>query len=399
MRGEVCYNRFMTAPHRRLDAAVKWLRELVAFDTTPPHTNKSLVDHIAARLQDENGIRGERLDGGENKTTFFATIGPHTDGGIALSGHTDVVATDGQNWSSPPFELRESDGKLFARGACDMKGFLACVLASAPDFAAAALKKPVHFAFSRDEEIACAGSLDMLQLIKQCGMRPGAAFIGEPTRMKIVAGHKTGLTMRTVFRGSPAHSSAPAAGVSAIPFAARFVCHLENLERQMRENAAAGSPFSPPYGTINVGTIHGGTALNIFAEHCALDWHYRGMPEDDMDAFAAAANDYLQKKLLPEMRRNGHPADIVNTRISSYPGLLPDESAALSLARTLSGETDYEVVSFGTEAGYFQQDGIPAVVIGPGDIAQAHKPDEFLEKTQMSDCLDFLDKLRAHLSA
>lgn len=388
-----------SAMHPRLPAAVEWLRQLVAFDTTPPKSNKPLVAHIAARLRDENGIDGAQTDGGEDKTTFFATVGPRTDGGAVLSGHTDVVEAAGQKWSSPPFALRESGGKLFARGACDMKGFLACALASAPAFAAAPLKKPVHFAFSRDEEIACAGSEDMLEMIGRCGMRPGAAFIGEPTRMKIVAGHKTGLTMRTVFHGSPAHSSVPSAGVSAIPFAARFVAHLEDLERKMRDAADPASPFNPPYGTINVGTIHGGTALNIFAEHCALDWHYRGMPEDDMDGFAAAIDSYLQRTLLPEMRRGGHPADIGNARMSSYPGLSPDESSALSLAKTLAGETDYEVVSFGTEAGYFQRAGIPAVVIGPGDINQAHKPDEFVEKTQLSECLFFLEKLCAHLSA
>lgn len=388
----------MTAPHPRLESAVEWLRELVAFDTTPPQSNKALVAHIAARLRNENGIDGAMLDGGEDKTSFLAAVGPKTDGGVVLSGHTDVVSTDGQEWSSPPFSLREADGKLFARGACDMKGFLACVLAAAPDFAAADLKKPVHFAFSRDEEIACAGSQDMLRLIRESGMRPGAAIIGEPTRMKIVAGHKTGLTMRTVFRGSPAHSSVPAAGVSAIPFAARFVCHLRDWEDEMRANADSASPFAPPYGTINVGMIEGGTALNIFAERCTLHWHYRGMPGDDTDAFADATDDYLQNTLLPEMRRGGHPADIVNTRTSFYPGLTPEESEALSLARALSGETGYEVVSFGTEAGYFQKDGIPAVVIGPGDIAQAHKPDEFVEKTQLSECLLFLEKLRARLS-
>ena len=388
-----------TKTHPLLSAAEEWLRQLVAFDTTPPQSNKAMVAHIAARLQNENGVHGKQMDGGENKTSFFATIGPQTSGGAMLSGHTDVVAVDGQQWSSSPFALRESGGKLFARGACDMKGFLSCALASAPSFVSAPLKKPVHLAFSRDEEIACAGSEDMLEMIRRSGMRPAAAFVGEPTRMKIVAGHKTGLTMRTEFRGHPAHSSDPSAGVSAVPYAAKFVSYLESAEQKMRLAADPDSPFRPPYGTINVGIIRGGTALNIFAEKCVLDWHYRGMPEDDMEKFAADANEYLQTELLPEMRRGGHPAEIVNAKMSSYPGLSPEESEAFAIAKSLTGETRGDVVSFGTEAGYFQRDGIPSVVIGPGDIAQAHKPDEFIEKAQLAECLHFLDGLRAHLCA
>ncbi|MGI9307326.1 MAG: acetylornithine deacetylase [Gammaproteobacteria bacterium] len=389
--------------HPRLPAAVEWLQQLAAFDTTPAKSNKPMVAHIARRLREENGICGAQKDGGEYKTTFLARIGPDAPGGVALSGHTDVVDVAGQNWTLPPFELTEKDGRLHARGACDMKGFLACALAMAPVFAAAPLKKPAFLAFSRDEEIACAGSEDMLQMFAECNNRPESAIVGEPTRMQTVAGHKTGLTFRTIFYGSAAHSSMPAAGISAIPFAARFVSYLQSLENKMAENAASGaasnSPFTPPYGTINVGTIRGGTALNIFAAQCEMEWHYRGMPEDSLEEFAAAADAYLQKTLLPEMLAGGHPADIINKQLSSYPGLLPEESPALRLVESLTGNAKREAVSFGTEAGHFQRGGIAAVVIGPGDIQQAHKPDEYIEIPQLAECLTFLEKLSAHLSA
>ena len=387
----------MEQRHQRLEAATEWLRELTAFETVPGRSNKPMAARIAARLADECSARVLQKDGGNDNTSLLAVIGPEVGGGVALSGHTDVVETAGQQWSASPFALAEKDGKLFARGACDMKGFLACALASAPMFAQAKLRRPILLAFSRDEEIACAGSEDMLALIAESGLKPSAAIVGEPTRMKIVAAHKTGLTMRTVFRGVAAHSSMPKAGVSAIPFAARFVSHLQDLESAMTARAESPSPFDPPHGTINVGTIRGGTALNIFAEECAMDWHYRGMPEDDMDAFAAGVDSFLQNELLPQMRQGGHAASIVNTRLSSYPGLIPRPSPALTLAEELTGDSGRRAVSFGTEAGHFQQHGIDAVVVGPGDINQAHKPDEYIEISQLEECLRFMDRLCARM--
>lgn len=385
--------------HPRLPAAVEWLRQLVAFDTIPSHSNKPLAAHITERLQRENTITLAQKPGGNDKVSLLGTIGPCLDGGVVLSGHTDVVDTAGQHWTLPPFTLSEREGRLYARGSCDMKGFVSCALAMAPVFAAAKLKKPVHFAFSRDEEIACAGTADMLAMFTESGMTPALAIIGEPTRMQTVAGHKAGLTMQTCFYGTAAHSSMPSSGVSAIPFAARFVGHLEQLEVRMAAAADAASPFVPPHGTINVGVINGGTALNIFAAQCKMEWHYRGMPGDDLDAFEATINDFLQNTLLPQMRAGGHPADIINRRLSFYPGLQPLESPALKLVESLTANRRREVVSFGTEAGHFQRAGIPAAVIGPGDIGQAHKPDEYIELEQLSQCLYFLDKLCAHLAA
>ncbi len=385
--------------HPRLASAVEWLRELVAYDTVPANSNIPLIAHVAERLKAEHGITGAQRPGGDDKMSFYATVGPQTDGGVVLSGHTDVVDIIGQEWTLPPFSLSETEDKLYARGSCDMKGFVACVLAMAPVFAAAPLKKPVHFAFSRDEEIGCAGSEDMIAMITDSGMKPAAAVIGEPTRMQIVSGHKTGLTVKTEFYGSAAHSSQPANGVSAIAFAVRFASHLQKIEEEMRARADDASPFSPSHGTINVGKIAGGTALNILAAQCVMEWHYRGMPEEDVNDFADSIDEFLQNKLLPEMRAGGHPANIINSRLSSYPGLRPQDSPALSLVKELSPDASEAVVSFGTEAGHFQCAGIPSAVIGPGDIEQAHKPDEFIEISQMAECLRFLDRLCGRLSA
>lgn len=385
--------------HPRLQDAVQWLRELTAFETVPSQSNAPLILHVAERLRREHGIEGSQKAGGEGgeRLSFMARIGPDKAGGVALSGHTDVVAAEGE-WHTPPFQLSERDGKLYARGSCDMKGFVACALAMTPVFAAAPLKKPVYFAFSRDEEIGCAGSADMISLLRENGAKPEAAIVGEPTRMQIVSGHKAGLAMRTEFFGSPAHSSVPAEGVSAVAHAARFAGHLLALEEKFVAGAREDSPFLPPHATVNIGVMRGGEALNILAARCVMEWHYRGMPEDDVESFEADINRYLQETLLPQMRAGGHPADIRNTRISSYPGLAARPSSpALLLAQELAEDASVGTVSFGTEAGHFQQAGIESVVIGPGDIDQAHKPDEYLEISQMSECLEFLDNLCARL--
>ena len=385
--------------HPHLSQAIEWLRQLVAFDTIPANDNKPLVAHIAARLRQEHNINSHQMAADNGKVSFLATIGPKVEGGIVLSGHTDVVDTAGQNWTSPPYELLEKNDNLYARGSCDMKGFLACALAMTPVFAAANLTRPIHLAFSRDEELGCAGSPDMIRMIGLHNLRPAIAIIGEPTLMQTIAGHKTGLAMKTEFFGSPAHSSMPDAGISAIPYAARLVLYLKDKEAANRAAADLSSPFNPPYGTANVGIIEGGVALNIFAEYCKVTWHYRGMPQENVDAFVADVEDFLQNTLLPDMRASGHPVDIINTRTSSYPGLLFGDSPAIALVESLTDNRERHVVSFGTEAGYFQQANIPAVVIGPGSIEQAHKPDEFIAIEQLSECLYFLDKIRAHLSA
>ena len=220
-----------------LDDAIRWLGELVAFDTISAHSNKPLIDYIERELRTQCGIEGVQLPTADGKSSYFATIGPRVDGGIVLSGHTDVVPVDGQDWATNPFEIVQKDGRIYGRGTCDMKGFIACVLALVPIFQKAPLKKPLHLAFSRDEEVGCAGADDILQLVADSGLKPSMALVGEPSNMQTIWGHKGGYTMKTTFRGTPAHSSLPATGVSTIPYAARFITYLEQLEKDLAEKS------------------------------------------------------------------------------------------------------------------------------------------------------------------
>ena len=386
--------------HTRLSSAIKLLGELIAFNTQSAKSNLSLVEHVSNYLKNIGINSTVRLDETGEKASLLAHVGPAKDGGVALSGHTDVVDALGQKWQTPPFEMTEKDGKLYGRGSCDMKGFIACVLASLPDFLAADLHLPAHVALSRDEELGSIGMKDMLALIEESGLRPAAAIVGEPTCMAVVAGHKAGCEMKTVFTGFEAHSSMPDAGVSAVHYAARFVVFLDELSAKMATSPTPGSPFSPPYGTINIGILRGGTALNIIAGHCEVMWHYRPLPTDDSDAVIGEVEKYLYDELLPQMRAGGHPAKIFNEAVARYPGLTPcADSPAVVLAQSLSGLSDYAVVSFGADSGHFEKDNIPAVLIGPGDIKQAHKPDEFVEISELEKCLFFLDNLRNRLSS
>lgn len=387
-------------PHPLLPQTISLLSRLASHNTQTARPNLELVEEVRAYLRQQELEAEVALDDSGQKATLLCTIGPKVDGGVVLSGHTDVVDALGQTWQSPPFELVERDNRLYARGACDMKGFIACVLAQAPAFAAARLKAPVHIALSRDEEIGSVGMPQMLEMIRASALAPMAAIVGEPTEMKIVAGHKAGYEMLTIFHGVAAHSSMPRAGTSATVPAARFAVFLAELSDEMSRAPAAGSPFEPPHGIINVGILRGGTGKNIVADRCVVDWHYRPLPGDDVEQVIGRARRYAMDTLLPQMRAGGHPAEIEFLTESSYPGLLPQEdSPALQLARQLTGERDYGVAPFGADSGYFQEAGIPAVLLGPGSIAQAHKPDEYIEIAQLSQCLDFLDALRARLAA
>ena len=384
--------------HPLLSNTVSLLTTLTSFNTESELSNLELVRHVDGYLRDAGIKTTIKKDDSGDKASLLAVMGPANDGGVVLSGHTDVVSVRGQHWQTPPFELSEKDGRLHARGACDMKGFIACVLAQAPAFAAATLKKPALIALSRDEEIGSVGMPDMLALIRESGLSPAAAVVGEPTRMRVVAGHKSGFEMRTIFTGIAAHSSTPDDGVSATVPAARFVVFLADLSARMAATPTVESPFNPPYGIINIGIIRGGNARNIIADRCEVQWHYRPLPQDDAAAVVAEAQRHAEKVLLPMMRGGGHPAKVETVTDAAYPGLLPQpQSAAVLLAQQLLGEDGFSVAPYGADAGYFQQAGIPAVIVGPGDIAQAHKPDEFIAVDELERCLHFLDKLLAHL--
>ena len=371
------------------------LADLVAFESVTETSNLDIVRYIEARLA-RLGIESElTFDGAREKANLCATFGRDGDGGVALSGHTDVVPA-GVGWSAPPFRLIEKDGKLFARGAADMKGFIACALACAPAFAAARLRRPIHLALSFDEESRSAGAPILVAAMRQ-KRAPAAAIVGEPTMMKIVAGHKAGFEATTDFFGVAAHASDPRAGVNAAFFAARFVCEIEAMALECARRPRPRSDFEPPYSTLSVGVVAGGVARNMLPQTCEVAWEYRPLPDEDAAA-AVARIEKIVARLDGEMRAQNPRAGAKNRFIDSYPGLpFEPDSPALRLARELLPEGGCEVVAYGADAGCFHRGGIPAILAGPGDIAQAHKPDEFVAVAQLAECLDFMSRLQARL--
>ncbi|MZR12737.1 acetylornithine deacetylase [Maritimibacter sp. DP07] len=375
----------------KLDNTRHILSRLIAYPTVSSESNLDLIDWIAGYL-DGLGARVEVLrDATGSKANLFATLGPEGDGGIVLSGHSDVVPVEDQDWSSDPFEMRESDGKLYGRGACDMKGFIACVLAMAPEFAHAELKRPIHFAFTHDEEIGCLGAADLVVALEGRGIKPAMAIIGEPTEMRIIEGHKGCCEYTTRFTGLEGHGSDPDVGVNAAEYAVRYVSRLMELREELKTRVPEGSAFEPPWTTLNVGRLHGGVAHNVIVGKAEVEWEFRPVVEDDMTFVKAEMDRYARDVLLPAMQKVEPEARIETEVIGEVAGLEPmDENEARRLVAELTGANTAGLVSFATEAGLFQRMGMSAVVCGPGSIAQAHKPDEFVSLDQISACLDML---------
>lgn len=374
--------------------AIAILADLVRFESLSGRPNLDIVGYMTAILA-RNSVPFTLVpDDSGQRANLHATIGPQLDGGVALSGHTDVVPVDGQTWTRPPFELTLEAGRLYGRGTADMKGFLACALAMVPIFAASDLARPIHLAITYDEEPGSLGAPALARHIAEHGPRPAAVIVGEPTEGRVIAGHKGGYEMRTRFRGVAGHSSDPARGISAILHAARFVSFLDELGREMADAADAVSPFDPPHNTINVGTIRGGAGRSIIAEDCTLDWELRVTPPDDGAAAMARIMDWLARAEAD--MKAAFPSSAIETEmVSAYPGLaFHASSPALDIVRAASGQNACHTVPFGTDAGCFAREGLAAVVHGPGSIAQAHVPDEYIEIDEIVACLRFLDRLR-----
>ncbi|HHN67250.1 MAG TPA: acetylornithine deacetylase [Thermopetrobacter sp.] len=374
--------------------AIEMLEKLVAFDTTSRNSNLGMIAFIEDWLA-AHGIAARRVMFGPDKANLVAVIGPEdTAGGYVLSGHTDVVPVDGQEWSSDPFSLRMEDGRAYGRGTADMKGFLACVLALAPEMARRQLKRPIILAFSCDEEVGCTGVRPMIDWMRANLPPVAAVFIGEPTGMEVVAAHKGIAQMRTEVTGHEAHGSCPQLGVNAISYTGEVVAEINRMAREEEAQADPASGFVPPYSTINIGRIAGGTAGNIIAGHCRIEWEVRLMPDTAPEPFAERLNAFARENLEPEMRRVSDKAGIETEVVHTVPGLRrEDDSAAVRLALRFAEANGVAAVSFGTEAGLFQQAGMPAVVCGPGHIDQAHKPDEYVELSQLDACTAFLRRL------
>jgi acetylornithine deacetylase len=373
--------------------AIEMLAKLVAFDTTTRETNFPLIEFVENYL-DQHGVKHIRVDyEADRKTNLYATIGPDVEGGIVLSGHTDVVPVDGQNWASDPFTLTERDGRLFGRGTCDMKGFIAVALALVPKFKAMKLKTPIHLALSCDEEVGCKGVRPLVQHMRDHLKRPRAVFVGEPTDMKVVNGHKSAVTFSTEVKGHEAHSSLTDQGVNAIMVAGDVISEINNLRREF---IAIGDPtgrFDPPYSTIHVGVISGGTAKNIIPRRCDFQWETRLLPTADFD-FVPKRMAALAAKLEPAMKAVAPDVGITTTKTNEVPGLRPeDDSIAEHMALHAAEANSTHAVSYCTEAGLFQSIGIPSVICGPGNIEQAHKPDEYVEIAQLEACEKYMMRL------
>ncbi|MCC1481763.1 acetylornithine deacetylase [Roseibaca sp. Y0-43] len=373
------------------------LAELVAFPSISADGNRAVTEHIAALL-DASGVRyWLEPDATGAKLNLFATIGPDGTGGVILSGHTDVVPVEGQPWTSDPFAMAERDGRLYGRGTCDMKGFVAACIAMAPVFAARDLKVPVHFAFTYDEEVGCFGAQALTQSLTASGIKPAAAIIGEPSMMQPVEGHKGCFEYTTRFTGLEGHGSSPDLGVNAVEYAAIWAQKLVALREALKARAPQSSAFVPPHSTINIGLLSGGVAHNVIPGAARMEWEMRPVTPEDA-AFVKTELAALRDALLPKMRAVYPDAAIETETIAEVVGLMPDPaSPATRLVMELTGANRAGLVPFGTEAGLFQEIGIPSVICGPGDIAQAHKPDEFLSLDQLAACLTMLEKLADRL--
>lgn len=374
--------------------AAQILKTLVGFDTTSRGSNLALVEWVEAYL-DRHDIPHRRVPNADGaKSNLIATIGPMVEGGVVLSGHTDVVPVDGQPWSSPPFEMALRDGRLYGRGTCDMKGFIALALAVAPEIAAANPKKPVHLALSYDEEIGCLGAPAMIEVIRRELPRPALVVVGEPTDMEAVSGHKGIATYHVTVTGHEAHSSQTHLGVSANMVAIKIMAALVELSERLEREADPASPFLPKGATLTIGVVHGGTAHNILARQCEFHFDLRSPPGVDPDAVLAEVF-ALARRLDGEIKARFPECGVAVHRHSSVPSFAPEEDgAAEAFARRLAGDNGpSRVVSYAAEAGQFQGAGFSTVLCGPGSIAQAHQPDEYVEVSQMERGAAFMRRL------
>jgi acetylornithine deacetylase len=376
------------------------LGDLVAYPTVSADSNLAMIEHMAGWLEGLGARVDLYHDASGGKANLFATLGPEGDGGIVLSGHSDVVPVADQDWSRPPFALTEAEGRLYGRGTCDMKGFIAATLAMAPQFAAQSLRRPLHFCFTHDEEVGCLGARALVPELQARGIRPAMAIIGEPTEMRIIEGHKGCCEYTVRFTGLEGHGSDPDRGVNAVTYAVRYVTRLMELAEALKARAPEGSRFDPPWTSINVGRLSGGVAHNVIPGKAELEWEMRPVAWADADFVKEAVTRLVEEELLPAMRAVSPEAAIRTEVIGEVVGLMPmAENAARDLVRRLTGQNACELVPFGTEAGLFQSMGMSVVVCGPGSIAQAHKPDEFVSRAQLSDCLAMLQGLGRTLVA
>ena len=371
-----------------LDKTVSILADLVGFPSVSSQSNLEIINYLANRIESCGGIVNLMTSENGKQANLFGTIGPEIDGGIVLSGHTDVVPAKELNWNSDPFKLTQKDNLLYGRGSCDMKGFIATTLAAAESLKNQKLNLPVHFSFTYDEEIGCFGARHLSKELKKYKYKPSMVIIGEPTEMEIIEAHKGDCEYTTCFYGIEGHASKPEKGVSAIQYGSLFTNKLFELGDELKKRAPSDSPFDPPWTTIQAGKIEGGVAHNVIAGKCSIDWEMRPVNNEDKDFVKKNLSTYCDNNLLPEMQSKFSKAKIETNIVGEIPGLMPKkDNQARVIMQELLQSNSTGVISFGTEAGIFQEMEMDVVVCGPGSIDQAHKANEFISLSELEKCL------------
>tara|TARA_Y100000590_G_scaffold280798_1_gene315483 strand:- start:139 stop:1320 length:1182 start_codon:yes stop_codon:yes gene_type:complete len=377
--------------------SVEILSDLISFKTISGEDNNSLINYCDDILKKSGATSFKVYDDKKKRVNLFATLKAKKSNGkvpIILSGHTDVVPVS-KGWSSDPFKATIKGDKLYGRGSCDMKGFIACALAYAPIFAKSNLDRDINFSFTFDEETACIGAPLLIKELKNRGFNKGICIVGEPTNMKIIDAHKGAYEYTTYFEGLAGHSSQPHKGVSAVEYAARYVTKLIELREKLKDRTPKNSIFTPPHSTLSIGGIFGGIAHNVIADKCHVKWETRPVVKDDAIFLNNELDKYVNDKLLPEMKKIYPESNIKKEIIGEIIGFdRENNSEACEFVSSITGDNSREVVSFGTEAGLFQEIGISTAVCGPGSIEQAHKIDEFIELNEIKKCLQFLEGVK-----
>lgn len=380
--------------------SLEMIRRLVAFDTTSRNSNLDLIAFVQDYL-DGFGIKSQLMkDATGQKANLYATIGPDDRAGYALSGHTDVVPVDGQDWATDPWQVTEKDGRLYGRGTTDMKGFVGIVLAAIPELAKRDLTTPVHLLFSYDEEVGCLGVRRALEIIKDFPVKPKGCVIGEPTSMKVAIAHKGKKSLRCHVHGFECHSSLAPQGVNAVEYAAEVIGYLKRMGRRFAKEGPFDPDYDVPHTTVHTGIVKGGTALNIVPKDCSFDFEFRYLPAQKPDDLVAEVKRFADQELAKEMRAVNGESGFTWEPISAFPGLETAEDAEITvIAKALTKANDTIKIAFGTEGGLIQQIDIPTVICGPGSIEQAHKPNEWVTLDQIAQCEAFLERLVAKVSA
>ncbi len=380
---------------------LKILADLIKFQTVSGTSNLKLIEYCEKKLNESGATSFKTFHKSGLQANLFSTINGKeklNSEGIILSGHTDVVPASSNEWSSDPYIAQEKDNKVYGRGSCDMKGFIACTLVMAPLFAKQKLKKPIHFSYTYDEETSCLGAPVLLKELKKRNVNYSVCIIGEPTDMKAIHAHKGYNEYKTYFTGLAGHASDPVHGVNAIEYAIRYANKLMELREELKKRKPRDSVFTPPYSTLQIGKISGGLSTNVIADQCIVDWEVRPITPEDGKFISQNIESYAKETLLPEMRKVYPKANIKKETVGETIGFNKvEKSDAVDLVCNLTGDNSRGAISFGTEAGLFQELGISTVVCGPGSIKQAHTIDEYVTFDQLKLCLKMLVNLRDRL--